>query len=412
MKFLDKDETLIKRGVKKNMNLSKRVAQLTPSSTLAISAQATELRNQGYDVIGLGVGEPDFNTPEYILQAAKKAMDDGHTKYTQSGGILPLKKAIINKLKNDNNLVYEPENIIVTTGAKYALFALFQSIIDKGDEVIVPTPYWVSYPEHVKLAGGKPVLVEGEEANEFKITKEQLEKTITSKTKALIINSPSNPTGMMYTKAELKALGEVCLEHNITIVSDEIYESLVYTDDNHISIAEISPELKDISIVINGVSKSHAMTGWRIGYAAGPTKIIQAMTSHASHATSNPTSISQYAALAAYSESNDTLIEMMTIFSERLYQFYELISNIKGIECIKPKGAFYLFPNVSEAVSLNGFNSVDEWVKSLLEEEKVALVPGSGFGAPDNVRLSYATSMENLEEAAKRIDQFVNNNLV
>lgn len=394
------------------MNLSKRVAQLTPSSTLAISAQATELRNQGYDVIGLGVGEPDFNTPEYILQAAKKAMNDGHTKYTQSGGILPLKKAIINKLKNDNNLVYEPKNIIVTTGAKYALFALFQSIIDEDDEVIVPTPYWVSYPEHVKLAGGKPVLVEGEEANEFKITKEQLEKAITNKTKALIINSPSNPTGMMYTKAELKALGEVCLKHNITIVSDEIYESLVYTDDDHISIAEISPELKDISIVINGVSKSHAMTGWRIGYAAGPTKIIQAMTSHASHATSNPTSISQYAALAAYSESNDTLDEMRTIFSERLDRFYELISNIKGIECIKPKGAFYLFPNVSEAVALNGFNSVDEWVKALLEEEKVALVPGSGFGAPDNVRLSYATSMENLEEAAKRIDRFVNNNLV
>src|SRR5699024_9270236 len=197
LKALDYDETLIKRGVK-NMNLSKRVAQLTPSSTLAISAQATKLRNQGYDVIGLGVGEPDFNTPEYILQAAKKAMDDGHTKYTPSGGILPLKKAIINKLKNDNNLVYEPENIIVTTCAKYALFALFQSIIDEDDEVIVPAPYWVSYPEHVKLAGGKPVLVEGEEANEFKITKEQLEKAITNKTKALIINSPSNPTGMMY----------------------------------------------------------------------------------------------------------------------------------------------------------------------------------------------------------------------
>lgn len=394
------------------MNLSKRVAQLTPSSTLAISAQATELRNQGHDVIGLGVGEPDFNTPEYILQAAKKAMDDGHTKYTPSGGILPLKKAIINKLKNENNLVYEPENIIVTTGAKYALFALFQSIIDEDDEVIVPTPYWVSYPEHVKLAGGKPILVEGEESNEFKITKEQLENAITNKTKALIINSPSNPTGMMYTKEELKSLGDVCLKHNITIVSDEIYESLVYTEDKHVSIAEISPELKDISIVINGVSKSHAMTGWRIGYAAGPSKIIQAMTSHASHATSNPTSISQYAALAAYSESNDTLAEMRSIFSERLNRFYELISNIKGIECIKPKGAFYLFPNVSEAIALNGFNSVDEWVKALLEEEKVALVPGSGFGAPDNVRLSYATSMENLEEAAKRIDRFVNNNLV
>lgn len=394
------------------MNLAKRVAELTPSSTLAISAKATELKNEGYDVIGLGVGEPDFNTPEYIIDAAKTAMDEGHTKYTASGGILPLKNAIIEKLRKDNNLTYEPKDIIVTTGAKYALFGLFQSIINDGDEVIVPTPYWVSYPEHVKLAGGKPIFVEGLEANEFKITKEQLENAITDKTKALIINSPSNPTGMMYTKDELEALGEVCLEHNITIVSDEIYEALVYTDDKHVSIAEISPELKEITVVINGVSKSHAMTGWRIGYAAGPRKIIQAMTNYASHATSNPVSISQYAALAAYTVPNDTLAEMKSIFSERLNRFYELISNIKGIECIKPKGAFYLFPNVSEAVKLNGFDTVDEWVEALLEEEKVALVPGTGFGAPDNVRLSYATSMDQLEEAAKRIDRFVNNNLV
>ncbi len=394
------------------MNLAKRVAELTPSSTLAISAKATELKNEGYDVIGLGVGEPDFNTPEYIINAAKTAMDEGHTKYTASGGILPLKNAIIEKLRKDNNLTYEPKDIIVTTGAKYALFGLFQSIINDGDEVIVPTPYWVSYPEHVKLAGGKPIFVEGLEANEFKITKEQLENAITDKTKALIINSPSNPTGMMYTKDELEALGEVCLEHNITIVSDEIYEALVYTDDKHVSIAEISPELKEITVVINGVSKSHAMTGWRIGYAAGPRKIIQAMTNYASHATSNPVSISQYAALAAYTVPNDTLAEMKSIFSERLNRFYELISNIKGIECIKPKGAFYLFPNVSEAVKLNGFDTVDEWVEALLEEEKVALVPGTGFGAPDNVRLSYATSMDQLEEAAKRIDRFVNNNLV
>ncbi|HLQ84334.1 MAG TPA: pyridoxal phosphate-dependent aminotransferase [Pseudogracilibacillus sp.] len=394
------------------MKLSKRVAELTPSSTLAISAKAKELKDEGHDVIGLGVGEPDFNTPDYIIQAAKDAMDSGYTKYTPSGGILPLKEAIVEKLKNDHNLEYETSNIIVTTGAKYALFGLFQSIIDEGDEVIVPTPYWVSYPEHVKLAGGTPVFVEGLEENEFKITKEQLEASITDKTKALIINSPSNPTGMMYSKNELLALGEVCIKHNIMIVSDEIYESLVYTDDKHVSIAELSQELKDLTVVINGVSKSHAMTGWRIGYAAGPKKIIQAMTNHASHATSNPTSIAQYAALAAYTVPNDTLKNMRTIFSERLNKFYELISNIKGIHCIKPKGAFYLFPNVSEAVKLNGFNTVEEWVEALLEEEKVALVPGGGFGAPNNVRLSYATSMEQLEEAAKRINRFVNNNLV
>ena len=394
------------------MKLSKRVAELTPSSTLAISAKAKELKDEGHDVIGLGVGEPDFNTPDYIIQAAKDAMDSGYTKYTPSGGILPLKEAIVEKLKNDHNLEYETSNIIVTTGAKYALFGLFQSIIDEGDEVIVPTPYWVSYPEHVKLAGGTPVFVEGLEENEFKITKEQLEASITDKTKALIINSPSNPTGMMYSKSELLALGEVCIKHNIMIVSDEIYESLVYTNDKHVSIAELSQELKDLTVVINGVSKSHAMTGWRIGYAAGPKKIIQAMTNHASHATSNPTSIAQYAALAAYTVPNDTLKNMRTIFSERLNKFYELISNIKGIHCIKPKGAFYLFPNVSEAVKLNGFNTVEEWVEALLEEEKVALVPGGGFGAPNNVRLSYATSMEQLEEAAKRINRFVNNNLV
>lgn len=393
------------------MKLAKRVAELTPSSTLAISAKAKELKDQGHDVIGLGVGEPDFNTPEYIIKAAKKAMDDGHTKYTPSGGILPLKNAVIEKLKKDNNLSYEPSEIIITAGAKYALFGLFQSIIDEGDEVIVPSPYWVSYPEHVKLAGGKPILVEGLEENEFKITKEQLENSITEKTKALIINSPSNPTGMMYTREELMELGKICLKHNITIVSDEIYEALVYTEDKHVSIAELSPELKNITIIINGVSKSHAMTGWRIGYAAGPKKIIQAMTNHASHATSNPTSISQYAALAAYTESNDTLNEMKVIFSDRLNRFYDLISDIKGISCIKPKGAFYLFPNVSEAVKLNGYDSVDDWVKALLEEEKVALVPGTGFGAPNNVRLSYATSMEQLEEAAKRIKRFVNNNL-
>lgn len=397
------------------MELSKRVQALSPSSTLAISAKAKELRESGHDVIGLGVGEPDFNTPTYILEAAKRAMDEGHTKYTPSGGIIELKKAIIEKFKNDNHLMYESDEIIITVGAKYALYALFQTILNEEDEVIVPTPYWVSYPEHVKLAGGKPVFVEGMEKNSFKITKNQLEETITPQTKALILNSPSNPTGMMYTKQELKEIGEVCLKHNIIIISDEIYEKLIYTDEEHISIASLSDELKNQTVVINGVSKSHAMTGWRIGYAAGPLSIIKAMTNHASHATSNPTSIAQYAALEAYEnieENKKMTEEMKQVFAYRLNIFYDRIKNIPGITCDKPKGAFYMFPNVKEAATLNGFDSVDDWVAALLDKEKVALVPGSGFGAPDNVRLSYATSIDLLEEAATRIERFVRKHMI
>lgn len=396
------------------MELSKRVKALSPSSTLAISAKAKELRGQGHDVIGLGVGEPDFNTPDYIIKAAKEAMDQGLTKYTPAGGIIEFKQAIIDKFKKDNRLEYQPNEIIVTAGAKYALFALFQVLLDENDEVIIPTPYWVSYPEHVKLAGGKPVFVEGLEKNNFKITKEQLEAAISPKTKAVIINSPSNPTGMMYSKEELQQLGEVCLQHNVQIISDEIYEKLIYTEEKHVSIASLSDALKQQTVVINGVSKSHAMTGWRIGYAAGASDIISAMTNHASHSTSNPTSIAQYAALAAYENSEEDSkinIEMKKVFSERLNTFYDQITKIPGITCVKPKGAFYIFPNVQEAANLCGFNSVDDWVTALLEKEKVALVPGAGFGAPENVRLSYATSMDLLEEAAKRINRFVRNSI-
>jgi aspartate aminotransferase len=393
------------------MQLSKRVQSLTPSSTLAISAQAKELKRQGYDVVGLGVGEPDFNTPEYINDAAKKAMDLGHTKYTASGGILEVREAIAQKLKQDNGLSYTEDQVIVTAGAKFAIYELFQVLLNEGDEVIIPTPYWVSYPEHVKLAGGNPVFVEGLEQNNFKITKEQLEKVITTKTKALIINSPSNPTGMMYTKAELAVIGAVCVEHNVLIVSDEIYEKLIYVDEPHVSIASLSKELYEQTIVINGLSKSHAMTGWRIGYAAGPAYIIKAMASHASQTTSNPSSISQYAALEAYQnkpENKQTEKEMKNVFHKRLNHFYQRINSIPGIQCIKPDGAFYIFPNVKKAVEQAGFSSVDEWVSALLEEEKLAIVPGSGFGAPDNVRLSYATSMDILEEAADRLERFVN----
>jgi len=398
--------------LQKNIQLSDRVQSLTPSSTLAISAKAKQLSKEGYDVIGLGVGEPDFNTPNYIIEAASRALADGHTKYTPTGGINELKEAIIHKFKADNQLHYNQNQIIVTTGAKYGLYAIFQSLLNAGDEVIIPAPFWVSYPEHVKLAGGVPIFTGTVESNNFKLTPTQLEQSITDKTKAVIINSPSNPTGMMYSPEELLALGEVCLRHNLLIVSDEIYERLVYTDEKHVSIAALSDELKEQTVVINGVSKSHAMTGWRIGYAAGPENIIQAMTNHASHAISNPTSVAQYAALEAYQnekENNYIHAQMISVFKERLDIFYDLIQQIPGVTSNKPSGAFYIFPNVKEAATMNGFVNVNDWVTALLEEEKVALVPGSSFGAPDNVRLSYATSTDLLIEAAIRIKRFVTN---
>ncbi|WP_044749104.1 pyridoxal phosphate-dependent aminotransferase [Bacillus alveayuensis] len=391
------------------MNLAKRVSTLTPSTTLAITAKAKELKAQGFDVIGLGAGEPDFNTPRHIIDEAVKAMNEGYTKYTPSGGLVSLKEAIIEKFKRDQQIEYKPSEIIVCTGAKHALYTLFQVILDEGDEVIIPTPYWVSYPEQVKLAGGKPVFVEGDEANHFKIIPEQLKKAITAKTKAVIINSPSNPTGVLYSEEELLALGHVCLEHDILIVSDEIYEKLIYDGHKHVSIAQLSKELKESTIIINGVSKSHSMTGWRIGYAAGNETIIKAMTNLASHSTSNPTSIAQYAAIAAYNGPEEPVEEMRKAFEERLNIIYEKLIQIPGFHCVKPQGAFYLFPNVKEAAEMTGYKEVDDFVKALLEEEKVAIVPGSGFGAPNNVRLSYATSLELLEEAIKRIRRFVEN---
>ncbi|EMT47417.1 pyridoxal phosphate-dependent aminotransferase [Anoxybacillus flavithermus] len=393
------------------MKLAKRVAALTPSSTLAITAKAKELKEAGHDVIGLGAGEPDFNTPEHIMEAAVKAMHDGHTKYTPSGGLATLKQEIIKKFQRDQQLDYKPSEIIVCVGAKHALYTLFQVILDEGDEVIIPTPYWVSYPEQVKLAGGVPVYVEGLEENEFKITPQQLEQAMTDRTKAVIINSPSNPTGVIYTKEELQALGEVCLAHDVLIVSDEIYEKLIYGGHEHISIAQLSPDLKKQTIIINGVSKSHSMTGWRIGYAAGDADVIRAMTDLASHSTSNPTSIAQYAAVAAYSGPQEPVEQMRQAFEERLNIIYNRLIQIPGFSCVKPQGAFYLFPNAKEAATMTGYESVDAFVEALLEEAKVALVPGSGFGAPNNVRLSYATSLDLLHEALDRIDTFMKENM-
>ncbi len=389
------------------MKLARRVASLSPSTTLEITAKAAELKAQGHDVIGLGAGEPDFNTPEHIIEAAINAMNKGYTKYTPTSGLPILKQEIINKFQRDQNVSFLPKEIIVCNGAKHALYTLFQVILNPGDEVIIPTPFWVSYPEQVKLAEGVPVFVEGYESNSFKITPEQLKASITEQTKAIIINSPSNPTGMIYSADELRQLGEICLEHNILIISDEIYEKLIYGSNVHISMAQLSDQLKDQTIIINGVSKSHSMTGWRIGYAAGNETIIEAMTNLASHSTSNPTSIAQYATIEAYKGSQDDVEIMRNAFEERLNIIYDKLIQIPGFTCLKPQGAFYLFPNVSKAAELSGYESVDDWVKAILKEEKVAIVPGSGFGAPEYVRLSYATSLTMLEEALERIQSFM-----
>ncbi|MFS0764736.1 MULTISPECIES: pyridoxal phosphate-dependent aminotransferase [Peribacillus] len=389
------------------MKLANRVQSLTPSTTLAITAKAKELKAQGLDIIGLGAGEPDYNTPQHIIDAALLSMNEGQTKYTPSAGLPKLKEAIAAKLKRDQGLEYKPSEIVVGSGAKHALYTLFQAILDEEDEVIVPIPYWVSYPEQIKLADGKPVYVVGTEENQYKITKEQLEQAITEKTKAVIINSPSNPTGMLYSREELAAIGEVCLAHDILIVSDEIYEKLVYGNAKHTSIAEISPELKKQTIIINGVSKSHSMTGWRIGYAVGEESIIKAMTNLASHSTSNPTTTAQYGAIAAYEGTQEPVEEMRQAFEGRLNKIYDKLVEIPGISCIKPQGAFYLFPNVKRAVELTGYSNVEDFTTALLEEAQVAVIPGSGFGAPDNIRLSYATSLELLEAAVERIHSFV-----
>lgn len=387
--------------------LAQRVQTLTPSTTLAITAKAKELKDQGIDVIGLGAGEPDFNTPQNIIDAAVDSMNKGYTKYTPSGGLPVLKKAIIDKLQRDNELTYSPKEVMVGVGAKHVLYTLFQVILNEGDEVIIPIPYWVSYPEQVKLAGGVPVYVEGTASQNYKINAEQLRKVITEKTKAVIINSPSNPSGMIYSKEELAQLAEVAEENDLLIISDEIYEKLVYNGTKHTSIAQLSPAIKARTIVVNGVAKSHSMTGWRIGYAAGDADIIKAMTDLASHSTSNATTTAQYATVEAYNGPQDAVEEMRQAFESRLDVIYPKLAAIPGFKVLKPQGAFYLLPDVSEAAKKCGYESVDAFAEALLTEANVAVIPGSGFGAPATIRLSYATSLQLLEEAVSRMDAFV-----
>ncbi|HFU6522210.1 TPA: pyridoxal phosphate-dependent aminotransferase [Enterococcus hirae] len=390
------------------MKLSKRVQQLEPSVTLAAAAKAKALKAQGKDILSLTVGEPDFATPENIQEVAVQAIRNGKASYyTPSAGISELRQAIVDYIKEFYGITYEPSQTIVTDGAKFALYALFQTILDPEDEVIIPVPYWVSYGEQVKLAEGRPVFVKGEENNGFKITVSQLEASRTPKTKALIINSPSNPTGMIYDQKELQAIGEWAVKHDILIVADDIYGRLVYNGNEFTPIATISEAIRKQTIIINGVSKTYAMTGWRIGYALGNQEIIDGMIAIASQSTSNSTAVSQYAAIEALTGEQDPVEEMCVAFEERLNILYPLVSNLPGVTLNKPQGAFYLFPNVKETLAMCGYENVTKWVEDLLEETGVALVTGEGFGAPENVRLSYATDLGTLEEAVRRIAQFI-----
>ena len=390
------------------MKLSKRVQQLEPSVTLAAAAKAKALKAQGKDILSLTVGEPDFATPENIQEVAVQAIRNGKASYyTPSAGIPELRQAIVDYIKEYYGITYEPSQTIVTDGAKFALYALFQTILDPEDEVIIPVPYWVSYGEQVKLAEGRPVFVKGEENNGFKITVSQLEASRTPKTKALIINSPSNPTGMIYDQKELQAIGEWAVKHDILIVADDIYGRLVYNGNEFTPIATISESIHKQTIIINGVSKTYAMTGWRIGYALGNQEIIDGMITIASQSTSNSTAVSQYAAIEALTGEQDPVEEMRVAFEERLNILYPLVSNLPGVTLNKPQGAFYLFPNVKETLAMCGYENVTKWVEDLLEETGVALVTGEGFGAPENVRLSYATDLGTLEEAVRRIAQFI-----
>lgn len=393
-----------------NNRLASRVNTLTPSTTLAITAKAKEMKDAGIDVIGLGAGEPDYNTPDNILEAAITSMKDGKTKYTPSGGLVELKDAIIHKLKRDSGLTYARDEIMVAVGAKHALYTLFQVILNDDDEVIIPSPYWVSYPEQVKLAGGVPIYIEGTTETDFKVTAEQIEAAVTDRTKAVIINSPGNPTGMIYTKAELEEIVQVCQKKDILIISDEIYEKLIYDGKEHVSPAQLSDDAKARTLIMNGVSKSHAMTGWRIGYVAGDSTIVKAMTNLASHSTSNPTTTAQYAAIEAYNGTQDTVEVMRRDFEARLDKVYPQVAAIPGFHVLKPQGAFYLLPDVTEALEKTGYKTVDDFAAALLTEANVAVIPGSGFGSPNTIRLSYATSIDLIEEAIRRIHQFVKEN--
>lgn len=391
-----------------NSRLSDRVNRVKPSLTLVITAKAAELRRAGRNIISLGAGEPDFGTPDHIKAAGIKAIETEHTRYTAVDGIPELKDAIIAKFKRDNELDFEANQILVSSGGKQSFYNLCQGVLNDGDEVIIPAPYWVSYPDMALLAGGEPVIIEAGIEQGFKVTAEQLEAAITPKTKMFVLNSPSNPTGAVYSREELKALGDVLAKHpNIIIASDDMYEHILLSDMPFTNILQVCPELTDRTVVMNGVSKAYSMTGWRIGYAGGPVDLIAAMRKVQSQSTSNPCSISQYASVEALNGSQDCIQVMLTEFKKRHEFVVERINQIPGFKCIPADGAFYAFMDVKEAIKMKGFESDADFATAILEQVDVAAVPGSGFGSEGYLRISFATSMENLVEALDRIDSFM-----
>lgn len=393
------------------MNLSKKANSISPSITLEITGKANELKAQGVNVMSFAAGEPDFNTPRNIIEAAIKAMDDGYTKYTKTSGIVELRKAICKKLHQENNLNYSEEQIVVSTGAKQCLANTFLAILNKGDEVILQNPCWVSYTELIKLADGVPVIVNCDENDGYKLSAKNIEKAVTSKTKAILLNSPHNPTGIVYNKNELEEIAQIAKKYNLIIISDEIYEKLIYDGEEHVSIASLSEDAYERTIVINGLSKTYAMTGWRVGYTASSTKLAKIMSSVQSHMTSNVCSISQYAALEALTGPQDSINMMKNAFEERRNFMMKKLEEIDEVSFIKPQGAFYIMVNITYFIgkSINGvkINNSIEFAKILLEEEKVAVIPGAAFGLENFIRLSYATSMEVIEEGLDRIKSFL-----
>ncbi len=384
------------------IKLAARVGEVPPSITLAIAAKAKAMKAEGIDVCSLSTGEPDFDTPEHIKAAAKQALDSGKTKYGPAAGEPELRAAIARKLRKDNNLQYQPENIIVSNGGKHSLYNLMMALIEAGDEVIIPAPYWVSYPEMVKLASGKPVIVHTDASTGYKITPEQLRQAITPRTKLFVLNSPSNPTGMVYSPAEIKALAEVIVDRDILVVSDEIYEKIIYDGAQHVSIGSLGQEIFDRTIISSGFAKGYSMTGWRIGYLAGPIELIKATSIVQGHSTSNVCTFAQYGAIAALESSQESVEKMRLAFADRREVIFELLDSIPRISCIKPDGAFYMFVNISKT----GMTSL-QFCDALLEQQQVAVIPGIAFGADDHIRLSYATDLGTIKKALERLDKFV-----
>ncbi len=392
------------------MKLADRVKNISPSPTLAIDARAKRMIAAGEKVINFGAGEPDFDTPAHIKEAAIAAIQKGMTRYTPVAGTVELREAIVQKLKADNGLEYKPEQIVVSVGAKHSLYNAMQVLLQPGDEVILPAPYWVTYLEQIKLAGAVPVIVQTRQENGFKLTAEELLSVVSPRTKMVVINTPGNPTGAVYTKEELVELGKVIEEHGLVVISDEIYEKLIYDGCEHVSIASLSPALKEQTVVINGMSKAYAMTGWRIGYAVAPTEVARAMVDLQSHSTSNPTSIAQAASVAALTGTQEPLKQMVAEFWRRRDYMLQRLNAIPGISCNKPNGAFYLFPSIAGYIGRQykgrRINGASDLAGLLLDEVKVAVVPGVAFGDDRCFRLSYATSMENIVEGLNRIEQF------